>query len=591
MADYTLKHTDPANGVFIVHDNTADGPQTPASSAFYVNPITGVSAVSANTSLVFIGKSLAEYGEVVQNNMLYLTEHFANKTRPVKPSQGQIWYKNADYTDPANPTDPTRKGLYIWFGTAWGAIMVTDGGTLDLDMHGYRIINLDDPVNPTDALNLQFADGRYLKLTGGTVNGAVNFNTGPYIFGADVVANVTATPTQPLNITNKKYVDDQDQILKTELTEMINDVDNQLGLYVLKSGDTMTGALTFAPNASLTIEETGTGTISLGKRRAQNMASPTQNLDGANKIYVDTAITTAIANIPPAPEPTPDGVVYAGTLNPTDGVLKLLRTQGLPDVIVSGEFAPFNHTHDASTINVDTDITYPQSFLALAAKDGTIAEPTDTLQNVIRAIDQAVTDVSRPTHRQLFVQTVAGNTSFTLETLNGYPVDEAKLMVFKNGVKQYATERGSASMLFTGNIGILDGPIVNNGSYNFGLNVNGTQYTVPIVASDLSFYDLADLAITYIEANNIPCSVQLEQFMDSIYLHFKSNTTGVGSVVTLTAGTLLANIDTYDKVINRGTVTTTYGYSEVGLPGEESVRFTFTTAPAIGEVIEALITS
>lgn len=587
MADYTFKYTDPSNGVLVVHDNTANGHLSPANPAFYINPITGVTAVSANTSLVFIGKSIAEYGEVVQNNMIYMMEHFSNKSRPLTPIQGQIWNKNADFVDSAYPSDPSSKGLYIWTGSTWDSISLASGMVTNLNMNGYRIINLGDPIDVGDAISLGYADDRYLRLSGGIVTGPVTFNGNPVTIGNSTYLLLNETPTQPLHAANKKYVDDQDSALQQLLTDMIDDVIADLSLYVLKSGDTMSGTLTLGQNASLVVTAGGTGTINMGAKRVQNVLNPVANQDAATRFYVDTSIQTAIDNIPPPVIP-PVGTIYAGSLNSTTGVLTFQRTEGLSDIVVSGTFAPFAHTQAANTINVNTEPLNGNGLISQQARTGALASPTDNLQNIVQVFDQAITTLSQTVHRQIIVQASASQTSFTLEPDNSFPVDSAKLMVFKNGIKQYATERGMATARFNTNLGIIDGQIIDDGSYTFSLIVDGTTFPFSITANSLSFYDLLDQIQATITSSNVPCVVQFEQLVDGISLYFKAISTGPGSSVVLVNGTLFGNMEAFTGSSSRA-VTVAYSYAEDGLPGQPSTTIEFVTAPSVGDVIEFLI--
>ena len=49
-------------------------------------------SVDITTSLSFVGKNYAGYGEVVNENFLKLLENFSNTTAPKAPLQGQLWF-------------------------------------------------------------------------------------------------------------------------------------------------------------------------------------------------------------------------------------------------------------------------------------------------------------------------------------------------------------------------------------------------------------------------------------------------------------------------------------------------------------------
>ena len=51
--------------------------------------------VDQTTDLKFVGKNYAGYGEIQNENFLFLLENFSNTTAPPKPISGQIWYDSA----------------------------------------------------------------------------------------------------------------------------------------------------------------------------------------------------------------------------------------------------------------------------------------------------------------------------------------------------------------------------------------------------------------------------------------------------------------------------------------------------------------
>jgi len=48
--------------------------------------------IDQSTSLKLIGKNYAGYGEIQNQNFLYLLENFAGGDEPIRPTRGQIWY-------------------------------------------------------------------------------------------------------------------------------------------------------------------------------------------------------------------------------------------------------------------------------------------------------------------------------------------------------------------------------------------------------------------------------------------------------------------------------------------------------------------
>jgi hypothetical protein len=179
--DYKITFTDATKATFAVKPYTANGPKEPGAPT----PLYS-SAVSANTSLVLLGKGAFDYGEPIQKNMVHLLENFANKFRPAYPIQGQLWYKNAAVGDPSWPTDPVQKGLYIYTNPTWSQVLISgEPAQSDLDMANHAIYNLSDltGTNLKQAVNMQSGDARYVNVSGDSM-------AGPLSMSSNRIANV-----------------------------------------------------------------------------------------------------------------------------------------------------------------------------------------------------------------------------------------------------------------------------------------------------------------------------------------------------------------------------------------------------------------
>jgi microcystin-dependent protein len=66
---------------------------------------------STDTSLVFPGRNVTGYGQIIAENFLSLLENFASTDQPVNPVEGQLWYDSTGGT----------QTLKIWDNTAWKA--------------------------------------------------------------------------------------------------------------------------------------------------------------------------------------------------------------------------------------------------------------------------------------------------------------------------------------------------------------------------------------------------------------------------------------------------------------------------------------
>lgn len=115
------------------------------------SPITVYDNTSnTDTSLVFPGRNVTGYGQIIAENFLRLLENFASPTQPVNPVEGQLWYNSSNGTlqindgtgesgwkaasgiqkSPVAPSvsadkvgevwvDTVKQQLYVWSGATW----------------------------------------------------------------------------------------------------------------------------------------------------------------------------------------------------------------------------------------------------------------------------------------------------------------------------------------------------------------------------------------------------------------------------------------------------------------------------------------
>lgn len=102
--------------------------------------------IDNTTDLKLIGKNYAGYGEVQNENFLFLLENFANTTQPPKPISGQIWYDSGTSklkfydgnkfrtTGGAEVGTTAPTGLTVgdfWFDTSNNQLYAYNGDVLD----------------------------------------------------------------------------------------------------------------------------------------------------------------------------------------------------------------------------------------------------------------------------------------------------------------------------------------------------------------------------------------------------------------------------------------------------------------------------
>lgn len=73
----------------------------------------------ASTSLRLTGRGSKNWGEILQENLLHIMEHFASEVEPTAPTNGQMWFKST--------SDDTR-GFYFYDDTQSGWVKLVDFG-------------------------------------------------------------------------------------------------------------------------------------------------------------------------------------------------------------------------------------------------------------------------------------------------------------------------------------------------------------------------------------------------------------------------------------------------------------------------------
>lgn len=68
----------------------------------------------SQTTIKLLGRGVANYGEIVAENMVWMMENFANATPPANPLSGQIWYSTN-----SSPSATYPVGMYFFDGSNW----------------------------------------------------------------------------------------------------------------------------------------------------------------------------------------------------------------------------------------------------------------------------------------------------------------------------------------------------------------------------------------------------------------------------------------------------------------------------------------
>lgn len=292
QGSYRINFTDPKNGSFVIEPYTVNGNVTPTSDMLHKK------ATRANTSLQLPGQYVPNYGELVHEDLVHLLENFSGDTAPTTPIEGQLWY---DTGDSFSIVDLSNSGCTIsgnhsaQFGnfianatslTAWyGPVSATDNSYNSITFKATTVLvtaenNTVVEVTATDGTALTFpntAVGGFITLTSSSRNGrlkvAVKVNN--ELTWSDVV-NVICS-----NIAPTENVQDGD--LWFDLTAQ--------QLKVRVSGAWISLTAGYLPLTGGTM----TGTLNMGANPVVYSGLVTADTHLANKVYVDDAITAAVA--------------------------------------------------------------------------------------------------------------------------------------------------------------------------------------------------------------------------------------------------------------------------------------------------------
>lgn len=247
--DYIIKKTDySTNGQFTIKPYTTNGPALPTQSV----PL-DEHAVSANTSLILLGKGMYDYGDIIASNFVHLLENFASPIEPAYPIQGQLWFNNSSGE------------LFIYNAGSFtnNSLVINNQLATNLNVNNKRIVNMSTPVDNTDATNKQYVDATIISTVSSYVLKAgdtLNLNANLTLNGGEILGLPTV-PSGNTAAASKLYVD--------TITSQ----------YLPTVGGTVTGNLTMSADTHIYLP-TPTGGFTLGG-------------EVVNRSYVDTAITNA----------------------------------------------------------------------------------------------------------------------------------------------------------------------------------------------------------------------------------------------------------------------------------------------------------
>jgi len=581
-------------------------------------------------------------------------------------------------------TAPNELVLGGWTVGGWEYIIQNNVGLVeDLDANSNTITNLSTPINLTDAANKSYVDTQisvngnldalsdvlltlpiadesllvydlgqgqwvnkvgtsagYLPLVGGVMLGSIDMQANNLfvkplngLSGSTEAADKAYVDSAVTGLVVPTVLDDLADVFATTPTP--NDI-LQFDGAVWNSVDLSTFQASLG--AVLITGSVMTGDLILN-------GDPLVPLQAATMSYVDTELANAISA-------SGDGVVNGGFFNNLLQELTLTRTNGLPNIVVTG-FAS-GGTSSTQTFHLIAQPTTQQGMLDLYWEQifySNPAYPTATLSEMLTNISQTLGDMSQPNQRVMFA--AHGGTDYDIGddvtgTFGDVGMDFVpgynNLTISVNGVKQYADEHGWLEVDATqGAInpatdtdqlwpGMPTGLIAGT-TYAFQIQLNaGTPSDsglITILVDGTSANNMGNLVEQILVASDASTNNFSGQSSDAIapfglrlsdaHLTFYSSFPGVDSSVTLTDGDGGANTPLFASIVggtdNGGRTYTytipsasinsglanvgaginppaplTWGYREVGRVGRVSTKFIFTSGsePVAASAIEII---
>ncbi len=151
--------------------------------------------VDTTTNLNLIGRGVANYGQYIAEDLVYLLENASNVTPPPAPLKGQLWFNTSTGT------------LEIYNGETWLDIVTTNSAinqliTITGDATGSGTTTIPLTITPPAGLT---GGGTFEKITynnKGQVTGGVNLNNGDIVTALNGILSLSGTiAATNLNVT------------------------------------------------------------------------------------------------------------------------------------------------------------------------------------------------------------------------------------------------------------------------------------------------------------------------------------------------------------------------------------------------------
>jgi len=573
---YTLYFSDTTKTEISIYPYTANGPVSPSDNTLISQ------AVAQDTTLKLYGKGMQDYGEGIEQNLVYILENFANSTAPVNAKEGQLWYDNIGTGSPQLPE------LSVYNGISWDSIILANGATA---MTGFLTLNA-DPTQPLHAATMQYVDAV-------VVGSGLTLDQNTFLDGLDL-PTLTAAEVNALKGINvgSPTVTVQDQ-LDGKLNRSTND-GMDLGVsFTLNAGD-----LNLSSDSDINIVN---GSIIMNTIAG----SPLGNVSGlpavpaaadhaASKAYVDSQVLTAGGDgvLTSTNWATATGGSPTYVPNPIETTLQLTVTypDTSTDTITAEGISRAGHIHAASVITFDDSglpplgisgatvqaviedieaVKAPKSSPAfvgnvtmtstlnvtgettltdviadsLAATNGgsfggvvSAADPINDEHLATKSyVDSAIGVAPTGTLATRTLESLAAD----ITTPTPWPVQSHisasnKLSITINGIKQYEDTHAEQKIQYDSNTGTVTGTtytgLDQTRAHEFDINIDGagaTTVTIPVGTNTTTHADLVTAINNIMSTGSPQLVISLFQLETPTTEKFISYTSGAGSTIAI----------------------------------------------------------